>query len=103
MNEHFAYSQYGLVLKSRNTLLGYCKGITTPDFVAESHAFGRGGSIRNLLVHIANTYQHWIDRVALKADVAYTEYGSIHDVNEVIALFGTVDQSVIYPKISYDY
>lgn len=91
---HLAHLQYDLVLASRSVLLEYCQGIAPSDFVAESSGFGHGGSIRNIPVHITNTYQRWIDRIALKADVVYTEYEAIPDISQAVALFNSVDQSM---------
>jgi|GEM_PF-4486295 len=53
---YFKY-QYDLILGARASLLNYCATISNEDFLNQKSAFGLGGSIRNLLVHIANTYQ----------------------------------------------
>ncbi len=44
------------------------------DFLNQNNSFGRGGSIRNLLVHIANTCEFWIIKHARKKDITFTEY-----------------------------
>jgi uncharacterized damage-inducible protein DinB len=48
--------QYEFVRSSRAALLAYCQTISDENFILENSRFGRG-SIRNLLVHIGNTYE----------------------------------------------
>lgn len=62
----YAQKQYTFVQESRNILFEYCQTIRPEDFINQNSSFGRGGSIRNLLVHIANTYELWIAETALK-------------------------------------
>lgn len=52
--------QYELVKDSRAVLFDYCDTITPDHFIQEVAGFGRGGSMRSLLAHIANSSQHWI-------------------------------------------
>jgi uncharacterized damage-inducible protein DinB len=84
--------QYTFVRESRNILFEYCQTIRTEDFINQNSSFGRGGSIRNLLVHIANTYELWIANTVLKKEVAYAEYEAFENIQEVIKLFAYVDQ-----------
>lgn len=53
-NRTYLNTQYSLVLQSRALVFEYCKTITADDFVNENTAFGLGGSIRNLLIHVPN-------------------------------------------------
>ena len=69
----------------------YCKTISPTDFVNQNTSFGRGGSVRNLLVHIVNTYQFWIAETALKQNVDYPKYEDVPDINSIIELFNEVD------------
>ena len=87
----FAKEQYEFVKDSRNVLFEYCKTISEEDFVNQNNSFGRGGSMRNLLVHVANTYQYWIANLALKQNITYAEYESYKTIQEVVALFDAVD------------
>jgi len=87
----YAEAQYELVKGSRKVLLDYCSTVSADDFKNGNTAFGRGGSMRNLLVHIANTYQYWIAEHMLKRDVVYTKYEEKDHIAEVIALFAEVD------------
>lgn len=88
---HFWQSQYELIRQSRAVLLSYCADMLTADFLQENSSFGRG-SIRNLLVHIANTYQFWIGRHALGREMDFTAYTAVNDVEETIRLFQSIDE-----------
>ncbi|MNF88031.1 DinB family protein [compost metagenome] len=72
-------------------MFAYCKTILPEDFVNQNTSFGRGGSMRNLLVHIANIYEHWIANITLKKNVKYAEYENYKTIQEVILLFDTID------------
>ena len=90
----YATEQYELVMDSRKVLFDYCKTISPVDFLNENNSFGRGGSIRNLLVHIANSYQYWIDKYGLNRSVVFTSYHSMQGIDEIIALFDVVDNTM---------
>jgi uncharacterized damage-inducible protein DinB len=47
--------------------------------------------MRNLLVHIANTYEYWIANSALKKNTSYTEYENFRTIEDVLLLFDAVD------------
>lgn len=83
--------QYNYVKESRNVLFEYCKTVSPEHFINQNTTFGRGGSMRNLLVHIANTYEYWIANLALGKAPKYTEYEDNLTVQDVILLFDTVD------------
>lgn len=87
-------SQYQLVQNSRQVLFEYCQTISNDNFVNENSSFGRGGSIRNLLVHIANAYEFWIIKNALKKDIVPTAYASKSTLEDVKPLFDTIDLEV---------
>lgn len=87
----YALKQYQFVQESRNVLFEYCQSILPEDFIKENSSFGRGGSIRNLLVHIANTYEFWIAKNALGKEVIYSGYGANKNIRDVIELFNSVD------------
>ncbi|MNQ41725.1 DinB family protein [compost metagenome] len=87
----YAKEQYEYVKDSRKVLFAYCKTILPEDFVNQNTSFGRGGSMRNLLVHIANIYEHWIANITLKKNVKYAEYENYKTIQEVILLFDTID------------
>jgi uncharacterized damage-inducible protein DinB len=85
--------QYDLVISSRNVLLDYCQLINNKDFLLENSNFGRG-SIRNLLVHICNTYEFWIGQQALKKDIQFKKYDTITSVREVEKYFEKINDLI---------
>jgi uncharacterized damage-inducible protein DinB len=88
--------QYDFVLSSRNTLLTYIGSISEQDFLTENSSFGRG-SIRNLLVHVCQTYSAWIGERALgnkQEFLPFENYQTLSDcqnyfnqVNDYMGLF----------------
>ena len=94
--------QYEFVKSSRKVLLEYCKTLSGKDFLVENSTFGRG-SIRNLLVHIGNTYEFWIGRHSLHKDISFTEYNSLKNAIEVEGFFSNIDSLLeefasVYPE-----
>lgn len=87
----YTEEQYKLVKGSRKVLFDYCRTISPEDFINQNTSFGRGGSIRNLLVHISNTYEYWIANLALKSDIIYSAYEEYTTISDVIKLFSQVD------------
>lgn len=87
--------QYDLIKDSRARLLNYCQTISNEDFLNENSSFGLGGSIRNLLVHIVNTYQSWIIKRALQKNIDFTEYSAVKTNEEAETLFRFIDEEVM--------
>lgn len=85
--------QYELVTSSRMILLDYCKIIKPADLISENSSFGRG-SIRNLLVHIGNTYEFWIGKHALNKNISFKEYNTINTLDEVESYFTTINNLI---------
>ena len=83
--------QYDAIKDSRHILLEFCKTISEQDLLTENNYFGRGGSIRNLLVHIVNVYEFWIAKNTLSKEIIFTDYQSKQSISEIIALFEKVD------------
>jgi uncharacterized damage-inducible protein DinB len=84
--------QYSYVCSSRSALMDYCNTIKNEDFLKETDSMGRGGSIRNLLVHIANTYQGWIKDNALKEETTYYSAQNCTNVEMAEMIFSEVDE-----------
>lgn len=84
--------QYRLVRDSRRVLFNYCDAIRSEDFINQNTSFGRGGSMRNLLVHIAQTYQHWIGNIALNKNIMFANYELFPSVRHVRDLYEGVDE-----------
>lgn len=93
MNLLYVYTleQYAMVRDSRKVLLEYCTILSPNDFVNQNTNFGRGGSVRNLLVHNVNTYLYWIANVSLKKNIPFLEYESYTTIKDVSLLFDMVD------------
>jgi len=72
-------------------LLSYCTTITEKDFLRENALFGKG-SIRNLLVHIGNTYEYWIGKHALGKEISFKELGSVTNAHIAEAYFLEIDE-----------
>jgi uncharacterized damage-inducible protein DinB len=84
--EKLLIEQYQLLKGSRTVLMDYCQTLTTEDFTRELKDFGRG-SIRNLLVHIANTYEFWLGNFALNKNLTYTSPSAVAKASDMIAVF----------------
>ncbi len=87
----YAREQYELIKASRHVLLEYGSTIAPQHLLHSNASFGRGGSIRNLLVHIANVYESWIGQQALKKEIAFTTYESKQSITDIRSLFDTID------------
>ncbi len=83
--------QYDWVKQSREVLFSYAATLSERDFLQENSAFGRG-SVRNLLVHIATTYQFWIGKQALKKDIEFTKNESVKTIGDTRAVFENIDR-----------
>src|SRR5687767_2195979 len=90
----YTEEQYELVRESRQVLFDYCRTISASDFLTENSSFGRGGSIRNLFTHIANSYEFWIAKYGLNKEIVFTRYESIQNIDDVIALFKVIDNAM---------
>jgi uncharacterized damage-inducible protein DinB len=83
-------SQYREVLGARAVLFAYCASISNAHFIAENSSIGRG-SIRNLLAHIASTYQYWLGAQAMGRDIAFAPYHTFRNMDDIEKLFTDVD------------
>ncbi|MDQ3015424.1 MAG: DinB family protein [Bacteroidota bacterium] len=90
----YAHEQYELVRDARRALFDYCKTISPDDLLDQNTAYGQGGSIRNLLVHIANTYIHWVARMGLKNNTDYHEFEDFPFLDEIIRMYEDIDNLV---------
>ncbi|GAB3837511.1 DinB family protein [Hymenobacter jeollabukensis] len=86
--------QYALVQSARGALLDYCATLAPADFVVPLPAFN-DGNIRDLLVHTANTYRHWLGVVARQHPRTYFDVAAVPDVAAVRACFALVDQLML--------
>ena len=75
-------AQYQLTRDARSVLIEYCKSISQENFIRSHPDVGNGGSIRNLLVHINNSYHGWMKKFAFQEPFqkrAYTDLTTIGD------------------------
>ncbi|WP_231459054.1 MULTISPECIES: DinB family protein [unclassified Pedobacter] len=86
-------SQYAYVLYSRNTIIEYIKTMSIEDFLTENSSFGRG-SIRNLLVHICDTYAAWIGLRALNIQQEFKPFSYYKDIADCITYFEEIDSYI---------
>ncbi|MCZ4225046.1 DinB family protein [Pedobacter rhodius] len=84
------HHQYKLILSSRGTILDYIKTISEEDFLSENSTFGRG-SIRNLLVHICDTYASWIGERALKKEIIYKPFNEYRTLADCLNYFDIIN------------
>lgn len=82
--------QYALVQSSRTLLLNYCDSISVEDFSEQNNNFGIA-SIRNLLVHVANSYHAWLSR-SLQKEVNFALPEEFCSTAEVRQLFEKIDR-----------
>jgi len=96
--------QYEFVLSSRGAILDYIKTISEEDFLSENSTFGRG-SIRNLLVHICDTYASWIGERALKKEIIYKPFNEYETLANCVAYFEVVNNYIeeFINRFSNDY
>lgn len=82
--------QYESVKGSRDVLLKYCSQISPAHFVQPIENFGHS-SIRNLLVHVANSSLYWLAEYALQKPVSYGKPDALNTVDQIKLLFATQD------------
>jgi uncharacterized damage-inducible protein DinB len=83
--------QYEMVRDARNVLFQFCATIPQADLVSRNQHFGNGGSVRDLLVHIANVYEIWIAHRALQQPIPLTSGQSVSDMVSVQSVFNGID------------
>ncbi|MCM2677475.1 DinB family protein [Alkalicoccobacillus plakortidis] len=86
-------SQYEWVRKTRDVLFQYCESLPQEDYVKEVESFG-GDSIRNLHVHVAECYQVWLGKRALKKELSLVNPIDITTVQQMRELFKQTDDIV---------
>jgi uncharacterized damage-inducible protein DinB len=82
--------QYESVKGSREALLQYCSQISPTHLIQPIENFGHS-SIRNLLVHIANSSLYWLAEYALHKPISYGKADSLNTVEQIKPLFSALD------------
>ncbi|MCF3111986.1 DinB family protein [Niabella sp. CC-SYL272] len=86
--------QYQWVLESRDRLFTYLETLPAEILLREVPGFSNSGSIRNLLVHVANVYQHWAGTIALNKEIPYAAYEQCTTIARIRSLYSTIDPLV---------
>ena len=94
-----------MVCDSRSVLFDYCEMISAEHFIKGIDGFGRGGSMRNLLVHVANSSQYWIGNHCFSLGIPSLLYTAYCTVAECRQLFRKTDELVyqLLDKFEDDY
>jgi uncharacterized damage-inducible protein DinB len=87
----YAQQQYQQVKGSRQVLFDYCGMISPYDFIRSHPSFGNGGSIRSLLIHVANTYEAWIAQRALHQIPRFVEDDTVADMTGILPIYEQID------------
>lgn len=95
--------QYKLVKSARGALFAYC-ATTGDDFIKPVPTFN-SNSIRDLLVHIANTYISWLDNFGLDGSRAFYGNEEAQTLDQIKMIMDEVDLIVndFLEKYSDDY
>ena len=83
--------QYQLAQSSREVVCRFCEHFSNSDYIKESSYSGKG-SIRNLHLHIANTYFFWMGNFALQRKQPYTKTTAVKSIYEMYQIFDQVNQ-----------
>jgi len=84
--------QYDLVKGARGALFAYC-ATTGEDFFKPVQTFNNN-SIRDLLVHIINTYISWLDNFGLDGSRAFHNNEDAQTLYQIKTMFDEVDLMV---------
>jgi uncharacterized damage-inducible protein DinB len=95
--------QYELVKSARGALFAYC-ATTREDFFKPVTAFNNN-SIRDLLVHIANTYISWLDNFGLDGSRTFFSSEEVQTLYQIKTIMDGIDLIVndFLEKYSGDY
>lgn len=86
--------QYELTKSSRNVLLEFCSKIKNEELNHVFENFGRG-SIRNILVHISDTYYYWLNEFAQNLKPDFQPAESYSGIDEIRNYFDDTDKMVL--------
>ena len=90
--------QYDFVKASRSVLFDYCDTVKPEHFIQEVQGFGRGGSMRSLIAHIANSSQHWTAVHCFKENPPRITAESVSTISDCRELYMNID-SLVYRMI----
>jgi uncharacterized damage-inducible protein DinB len=87
-------TQYELARDARSVLLNYVTSMSYDNFTRSHPEVGNGGSIRNLLVHINNSYHGWIMKFAFREPFEKRVYTDLLTVKNCEEYFEQTDNLV---------
>jgi uncharacterized damage-inducible protein DinB len=82
--------QYALLQGSRQALFAYCETFTPEHFLRGIDSFGHG-SIRNTLVHVANSYIHWLPNFGQGRLVSCADEIAVTQMRDVYTIYKQTD------------
>jgi len=85
--------QYGLLLGSRMVMFDFIEG-ELPGQITEPVAAFNDSNVRYLLVHIANTYKHWLGNFGMNAGLEFADESAINDITALRKVYVKVDRLV---------
>ena len=85
--------QYQLLQSSREVLFRYLEGLEPNHYTQDIASFGHG-SIRNLQVHVASTYIHWLSRFAMEKGLDYFDAAEVANPSAARKIYSEVDEQV---------
>lgn len=86
-------AQYKIVNGARQALFSYCCSMNSADLLKKINSFNNN-SIRDLLVHNANTYISWLDNFGLEGILPFYKNDDIKDLNDVKMTYEQIDNLV---------
>lgn len=86
--------QYELIKGSRGAMLEFIDREAATQLKIALKEFN-GGNVMYLLVHIINTYKHWVGNFAMKKDLSYTDENNVNDIASIQKLYDEVDKLMI--------
>ena len=90
---NYYLKQYELVKGARGALLNYCETIQEADLSKPVESFGNS-AIRNMLVHNANVYLHWILKFAQNEEASYYKPEDYANIEQIKELYENVNRLV---------
>ena len=87
-------AQYELTRDARSVLIDYVGSMSQDNFIRSHPEVGNGGSIRNLLVHINNSYHGWIMKFAFREPFQKRAYTDLLTLDDCKAYFQQTDKLV---------
>ncbi|WP_099157676.1 DinB family protein [Virgibacillus ndiopensis] len=85
--------QYDWIRQTRELLFQFCEVMTLEDYTKDIDSFG-GDSIRDIHVHVAECYQHWLGNIAMKKGINPVKPDSINSVADLRHVFKETDRLV---------